>query len=91
MSNLLVALLFCVGLLTVGWAVENSSVSAQPDDKDKDKGKKPGFRAGAVRYQVKDVDRSVGSIRSTWASRWSSNSARACPSQASRTGAPLSG
>ena len=28
MSNLLVALLFCVGLLTVGWAVENSSVSA---------------------------------------------------------------
>src|SRR5262245_16554797 len=59
MSNWLVAVLFCVGLLAVGWAVENPSVSAQPDDKDKGKGKKPEFRAGAVRYQVKDVDRSV--------------------------------
>ena len=59
MSNWLVAILFCVGLLAVGWAVENPSASAQPDDKDKDKGKKPEFRAGAVRYQVKDVDRSV--------------------------------
>jgi glyoxylase I family protein len=57
MSNWLVAVLFCVGLLAVGWAVENPSASAQPDDKDK--GKKPDFRAGAVRYQVKDVDRSV--------------------------------
>ena len=51
--------LFCIGLLAVGWAVENPSVSAQPDDKDKGKGKKPAFRAGAVRYQAKDVDRSV--------------------------------
>jgi len=55
MSIWLVAILFCVGLLAVGWAVENPSVSAQPDDKDK----MPEFRAGAVRYQVKDVDRSV--------------------------------
>src|SRR5204863_2982294 len=53
----LVAVLFCVGLLAVGWAIENPSVSAQPDDKDK--GKKPAFRTGAVRYQVKDVDKSV--------------------------------
>ena len=57
MSNGLVAVLFCVGLLAVAWAVENPSASAQPDDKDK--GKKPAFRAGAVRYQVKDVDKSV--------------------------------
>jgi glyoxylase I family protein len=55
MSNWLVAVLFCVGLLAMGKAVENPSESAQPDDKDK----KPDFRAGAVRYQVKDVDRSV--------------------------------
>ena len=57
MSSSLVAVLFCVGLLAVAWAVENPSASAQPDDKDK--GKKPAFRAGAVRYQVKDVDKSV--------------------------------
>src|SRR5262245_32828443 len=36
-------------------SVDNLSVSAQPDGKDK----KPDFRAGAVRYQVKDVDKSV--------------------------------
>jgi glyoxylase I family protein len=59
MSNWLVAGLFCVGLLAVGRAVENTSVSAQPDDKDKGKDKKPAFRAGAVRYQVKDVAKSV--------------------------------
>ena len=57
MSNWLVVVLFCIGLLSVGWAVENPSVSTHPDDKGKDR--KPGFRAGAVRYQVKDVDRSV--------------------------------
>jgi glyoxylase I family protein len=57
MSNWFVALFFCVGLLAVGLAVENSYASAHPDDKDKDK--KPEYRAGAVRYQVKDVDRSV--------------------------------
>ena len=57
MSNWLVAVLFCVGLLALDWAVENPSVSAQRDDKGKDK--KPAFRTGAVRYQVKDVDRSV--------------------------------
>src|SRR5262245_47981259 len=57
MSNGLVAVLFCVGLLAVGWAVENPSVSAQPDDKGK--GKQPDFRAGAVRYQVKDAKKSA--------------------------------
>ena len=57
MSNWLIAVLFCVGLLAVGWAVENPSVSAQPEDKDK--GKKPAFKTGAVRYLVKDVDKSV--------------------------------
>src|SRR5262249_36565107 len=59
MSNWLVALLFCVGLLAVAWAVENPSLSAQPEDKDKGKDKKSDFRAGAVRYQVKDVDKAV--------------------------------
>src|SRR5262249_61011223 len=53
MSNGLVVVLFCVGLLAVGRAVENPSGSAQPDDK----GKKPEFRAGAVRYQGKDGDK----------------------------------
>lgn len=60
MSNWLVAALFCVGVLAVGgWADEKPTPpgSAKPDDKGKDK--KPVFRAGAVRYQVKDVDRSV--------------------------------
>src|SRR5262245_41142441 len=57
MSNWLIAVLFCVGLLPVGWAVENPSTSAQSDDKDK--GKKPDFRTGAVRYQVRDVAKSV--------------------------------
>lgn len=57
MLNWLILALFCIGLLAVcGWAVD-PSVSAQPDDKGKDK--KPAFRVGAVRYQVKDVDRSV--------------------------------
>src|SRR5215470_1961426 len=59
MSNWLVAFLFCIGLLAVTWAAENPSESAQPNDKENGKGKKPAFRAGAVRYQVKDVDRSV--------------------------------
>jgi glyoxylase I family protein len=59
MSSWFVATLFCIGVLAVGGcAVQPTpSASAQPDDKDKDK--KPAFRAGAVRYQVKDVDRSV--------------------------------
>lgn len=50
MSNWIVAVLFCVGLLAAGWAVENPS-SAQPDDQDKDKGKgkKPDFRAATCR------------------------------------------
>ena len=53
-SNWLVVGFFCVGLLVAGWAVENPSASAQPDNK----GKKAEFRAGAVRY-VKDVDKAV--------------------------------
>jgi glyoxylase I family protein len=58
MSNWFVAALFCVGVLAVGgWADEKPTppASAKPDDKDK----KPAFRTGAVRYQVKDVDKSV--------------------------------
>jgi glyoxylase I family protein len=60
MSNWLFAVLVCVGLMAVGvWADEmlTLSVSAQPEGKDK--AKKPAFRAGAVRYQVKDVNGSV--------------------------------
>lgn len=57
MSNWLVAVLLCVGLLAVARAVENPSGSAQTDEKDK--GKKPEFRTGAIRYQVKEVERSV--------------------------------
>ncbi len=60
MSNWFVAVLFCVGVLAVGiWADEKPtpSASAQPHDKGKDK--KPAFRTGKVRYQVKDVDKSV--------------------------------
>jgi glyoxylase I family protein len=59
MSNWFVVSLFCIGLLAVGWAVKNPSVSAQPDDKDKGKDKEPDFRAGTVRYQVMDVDKAV--------------------------------
>jgi glyoxylase I family protein len=60
MSYWLVAVLFCVGLLAVvGWAVENPSASVKPDDQDKDKDKKLDFRAGAVRYQVKDAKKSA--------------------------------
>jgi glyoxylase I family protein len=58
MSNWLVAVLFGVGLLAVGgWADDKPTppASARPDDKDK----KPAFRTGAVRYQVKDVGKSV--------------------------------
>src|SRR5262245_33080209 len=60
MSNWSVAALFCVGVLAVGGRADEKPAppaSANPDDKGKDK--KPGFRAGSVRYQVKDVDRSV--------------------------------
>src|SRR5262245_9906612 len=57
MLNWIILVLFCVGLLAVGCAVVNPSATAKPDEKGKDK--KPEFRAGAVRYQVKDVDRSV--------------------------------
>jgi glyoxylase I family protein len=55
MSNWLVVLLLFVGLAVVACVVENRSVSAQPGDQDKT----PEFRAGTVRYQVKDVDRSL--------------------------------
>lgn len=55
MSNWLVVALFCVGVLAVsGWADEKPT---PPTDKGKDK--KPTFRTGAVRYQVKDVDKAV--------------------------------
>ena len=62
MSNWLVAVLFGVGLLAVamgGQAAEQAipPASAKLDDKGKDS--KPAFRAGAVRYEVKDVDRSL--------------------------------
>lgn len=55
MSNWLIAMILVLGLVSIYiWAVENSSVSAQPNEKGK-----PNFRASAVRYQVKDVDRSL--------------------------------
>jgi glyoxylase I family protein len=60
MSNGFVAALFCVGVLAVGgWADEKPTppAPAKPDDKGEDK--KPALRTGAVRYQVKDVDKSV--------------------------------
>src|SRR5438552_130248 len=60
MSNWLVAVLFGIGLLAVGGRADEKPTPpalARPDDKGKDT--KPAFRAGAVRYQVKDVDRSV--------------------------------
>jgi glyoxylase I family protein len=50
----------CIAVLAVGVkAVEQPNPPASPKPDDKDKDKKPDFRAGAVRYQVKDVDRSV--------------------------------
>jgi len=59
MSNWFVAALFCIGVLAVAvWAQKPTPpASPKPDDRGKDK--KPDFRAGAVRYQVKDVDKSV--------------------------------
>src|SRR5262245_7918583 len=58
MSHWLVAVLLCVGVLVVGvWADEKPIPPAKPDDKGKDK--KPIFRTGAVRYQVRDVDKAV--------------------------------
>jgi glyoxylase I family protein len=60
MSNLFVAGLFCVGLLAVGvLADEKPTPPASPKPDDKGKDKKPAFRTGAVRYQVKDVEKSV--------------------------------
>src|SRR5437868_15254952 len=58
MLNWSIAVLFCVGVVAAGsWAGEKSTLpqTAKPDDKDT----KPAFRAGAVRYLVKDVDKSV--------------------------------
>ena len=60
MSNRLVAAFFGVALLAVGGRADEKPAppgSAKSDDKGKDK--KPDFRAGAVRYQVKDVGRSI--------------------------------
>jgi glyoxylase I family protein len=60
MSNWFVAVLFCVAVpVVVGRTDEKPTPPASPRPDDKDKGKKPGFRAGAVRYQVKDVAKSV--------------------------------
>ena len=58
MSHWLIVVLFCLGLLALGVSADEKpdlSASAKPDDRDK----KTEFRAGAVRYQVEDVDRSV--------------------------------
>ena len=60
MSNWLVAVLFCVGVLAVGGRGDEKPTPrapAKPDGKGEDK--KPAFRTGAVRYQVKDVGQSV--------------------------------
>jgi glyoxylase I family protein len=60
MSFWLVTALFCVGMLAVGDGADDKRTlpaSANPGDKGEDK--KPTFRTGAVRYQVKDVERSV--------------------------------
>jgi glyoxylase I family protein len=60
MLNWFVVTLFCVAALAVGGRADEKPTPpapAKPDDKGKDK--KPAFRAGAVRYQVKDVDKSV--------------------------------
>jgi glyoxylase I family protein len=62
MSNLLIAVLLPFGiavLAMVGRAGETPTppASAKPDDKGRDK--KPAFRAGTVRYQVKDVDKAL--------------------------------
>ena len=60
MSNWLVLALVCAGVLAVGvWADEKPAPPASPKPDDKSKDKKPPFRTGAVRYQVKDVDTSV--------------------------------
>src|SRR5262245_7112725 len=58
MSNVFVVLLIGVGLLAVAGGAGNPETpptSAKPADQGKDK--KPEFKAGAVRYQVKDVDK----------------------------------
>jgi len=60
MSNWFVAALFCIGVLAVGGRADEEPTPPAPakaDDTGKDK--KPDFRAGAVRYQVKDVDKAV--------------------------------
>ena len=60
MSHWFVAVALCAGLLVVGvWADEKPTppAPAKPDGKGKDE--KPTFRAGAVRYQVKDPEKSV--------------------------------
>lgn len=60
MSNWLVAALVCVVLLAVSGRADDKPTPlapAKPDDKGKDK--KPTFRTGAVRYQVKDVEKAV--------------------------------
>jgi hypothetical protein len=82
MSNWMLATLGCVVLSAVsGWADDKPTppASAKPDDKDKEKDKKPTFRTGAVRYQVKDVDKSV----EFYAKHLGFQSGRAVPRRAS--------
>jgi glyoxylase I family protein len=60
MSNCIVAVLFGLVLMAIvgqGHQSPASQPSAEPDDQGK--GNASAFRAGAVRYQVADVDRSV--------------------------------
>ena len=60
MSSGVVAALFCVVVLAAGgWADEKQAPPGPAKSDDKGKEKKPAFRTGAVRYQVKDVSKSV--------------------------------
>ena len=60
MSYWLIAALVCIGVLAAGVRADEKQTPPAPakaDDTSKDR--KPDFRAAAVRYQVKDVDKSV--------------------------------
>jgi len=60
MSYWLIAVLVCFGVLAAGVRADEKQTPPAPakaDDTGKDK--KPDFRAAAVRYQVKDVDKAV--------------------------------
>ena len=60
MSYWLMAAMVCVLVVAVGGSADDKPIpraSANPDDKGE--ATKPAFRTGSVRYQVKDVGRSV--------------------------------